>query len=664
MIGLIILLSIGLLFRLIFFIHSTNSLPISTDEAYVGLMARHILSGEFPLVYWGTGYQGPIESYINAPLFYFLDFSPLSIRIFTLIWSILFLLLTFKLGKEIFGEEVGLLSMLFVTIPPGYITLAGALTISPYDTFLLVFGNIILLVGFNLVYKSLDERKRVINFSILGLLSGLVFWAHMISIYYIITILIFLFLKDKLFFIKKESIVGFIFFLIGSLPLWIYNITHHFDSFALTKSVDFSEMLEKSKTMLTFTLPAILGFYTSIYIDYSGKENYINLPFSLGVSFGIILIIFLLYFLIIRRKGLSGLLKLSLKYSNGFEMLFVFLLIVFFAFIRTKRSDLYSLRYLEPIYSVIPILLGYGTYKIYKRSKIIAIIFISIILCSYLYANISIYRSWGDKKIAEEKFDLPNTKELVGFLKNEGIDRGYSHFWLAYRLTFETNEEIVISPAYDERFGRYRPRYFDEVASSPNVAYIFQKGLGTISADNFEESLKMIGGDYRKRGIGRFTVFYLFKSPFVEIPRTGWAVSSNYNSQKAAFAIDGDISTRWGTGHPQVRGMNFEIEIPRPSLLTKIEINLGKFKTDHPRGLDIEVSEDRVNWKRVVFTQKEDILRWDKEQPRYFMRGDPIILTYLFEPVRARFVRLFQTGSDPVFDWSIPEISLYSPAGG
>jgi len=76
---------------------------------------------------------------------------------------------------------------------------------------------------------------------------------------------------------------------------------------------------------------------------------------------------------------------------------------------------------------------------------------------------------------------------------------------------------------------------------------------------------------------------------------------------------------RWGSGHPRVRD-DFEIEIPRPYLLNKIEIRLGRFTSDYPETIDLEVSEDGMRWKKVVFiTHMGDILRWDQGQPRYFL---------------------------------------------
>lgn len=141
-------------------------------------------------------------------------------------------------------------------------------------------------------------------------------------------------------------------------------------------------------------------------------------------------------------------------------------------------------------------------------------------------------------------------------------------------------------------------------------------------------------------------------------------VTSNYNPGKAFLAIDKNIETRWCSGHPRVEGMSFEIEIPRTYLLSKIEIKLGKFTTDYSEAMNIEVSEDGKKWRGITFTtHMEGMMRWERGQPRYFFGHEAVVLFHSFEPVMARFVRLTLTGSHPVFDWSIPEISLFSPSG-
>jgi hypothetical protein len=60
----------------------------------------------------------------------------------------------------------------------------------------------------------------------------------------------------------------------------------------------------------------------------------------------------------------------------------------------------------------------------------------------------------------------------VRLLEAAGIDHAWSNYWLAYRLTFESGERIVSSPA---RHFRYLP-YVEAIRADPTPAVVFVAG--------------------------------------------------------------------------------------------------------------------------------------------------------------------------------------------
>jgi hypothetical protein len=80
---------------------------------------------------------------------------------------------------------------------------------------------------------------------------------------------------------------------------------------------------------------------------------------------------------------------------------------------------------------------------------------------------------------------------LVAMLDRLGIDRAYAHYWIAYRLTFETDERIVaaeadtgslaasrpgaVLPAVPDETNR-RPQYDREVRRVAAPAWAFTAG--------------------------------------------------------------------------------------------------------------------------------------------------------------------------------------------
>lgn len=650
----IIILVLGIILRSLFLIRSLYFLPVSTDEAYVGLMAKHILIGEFPLLYWGTGYQGPLESYLAAPIIALIGLTRLSVRLIPFLFSILFLFVTYILARRLFDKETAVFSLLFVSIPPAYLLMSGVLAISPYDHLILIVGSLILLISYTTVYRGhMEINPRVF---ITGLLGGIGFWMHMIVAPYILTSLIiiivgFLSIKyrplSKRIFTGAVGIISYVIgFFIGSLPLWIHNIPNHFESFRLARSTSLTGMFERLKSLSSFTLPSIVGFHSPYYID---STHFFHLSkilsiFLLGVF--IIIAVLLLY---------------SIRRNRSISFLILFSVLVIISFVRTERSNWWSVRYLMPLYNAFPILCGYTVAKIRKSSKVLSGFVIIIILLSNLHGIIGIYKIWGGKDTVERLLDLPYTGKLIGFLKKERIKGVYVHYWLSYRLNFESDEEIIFSPAYDERFGRYRPPYLDRVSSEDNVAYLFYRGFG-IPEENFEENLKALGGSYKKEEIGPYTIFYSFSPPKEGQEIHILKAEASKSEEKTFMAFDGDLSTRWATHAPQRPGDFFEIDLGRVVGVTGIKILVGRFVTDFPRGYRVELSTNRKDWITIIDVPRNiGGLEWHNGHPRINIDGK---LEIFFGPLYCRYIKITQTGSDPIFDWSIAEVSLYHQAGG
>src|SRR3990170_3565645 len=59
----------------------THSVPFNSDEAIVGLMARHILRGERPTFFYGQAYLGSLDAWLVAGVFSVFGPSTLGIRL-------------------------------------------------------------------------------------------------------------------------------------------------------------------------------------------------------------------------------------------------------------------------------------------------------------------------------------------------------------------------------------------------------------------------------------------------------------------------------------------------------------------------------------------------------------------------------------------------------
>lgn len=645
--------------RLFFFIWAYFKLPIAVDESWVGLMSMHILKGEFPVVYWGQSYMGTQEAYFDAPLIWLFGANAVSIRIYPFLWSLLFMFFTYKLACSVYNKKVGIITLLLLALPAPYISIASAVVQPDNYISTITLGTISLLITYELVFGK-EMKRRVLGFTILGFVLGFAFWMHILIVSYIGVVLLFLFLKDKMIIIKKEFWMFILAFIIGCLPLLWYNLTHNFATFYdVACRADLPRAIENLKGIFNTTIHFLLGTKVMLCAD---TGYFMNVPFPLYFLTGIVSIGLILLVIITKFKKMWRICLLSLKKVDGTSLLLVTAVACIYTFARSGRSNPSSVRYLLPIMSVLPILISFGLWEIKRFSKTFFYLLISIILLTHLWGNILLAKALNNPVLVAEELDLQDMKPLINFLKKNNIRYAYANYCIAYNLTYETNEEIICAPPYNERFSRYDVPFIENVRKADNVAYIMHKNLG-IKPDEFEDMLKIIGGSYKKEVLDSYTIFYSFKPPYKEkilkeIPRFDWHLTSNFMHDSVNNAIDGKLETRWGSGTPQSPNMHFFIDLGGIYEISKIRFDLGRFITDYPRGYKIEVSLDNTNWETVISIPfNAGGLFWEGTHPRFLVNGD--FFTSSFYPVRARYIMITQTGMDSRFDWSIAELRIY-----
>ena len=112
--------------------------PFTSDNAILGLMAKHILEGkEFPYFFYGALYFGTFPAYFLAGLYAVFGFSTQSYKLYSLILSISIYLSIIGLAKSLFKKKsIYLWTALLLMFPPYKIFLVTIM--NDYLTFLLL----------------------------------------------------------------------------------------------------------------------------------------------------------------------------------------------------------------------------------------------------------------------------------------------------------------------------------------------------------------------------------------------------------------------------------------------------------------------------------------------------------------------------------------------
>ncbi|MBI4765573.1 MAG: discoidin domain-containing protein [Deltaproteobacteria bacterium] len=604
-------------------------------------MTRHILEGEFPWLYYGDAYGGILEPLLATWSGLFHGVTPLSLNSISFLFSLLFIISLYQLGRELYNREIGLLSMLLAAIPPSAIYLETSLAIGGYIEGLCL-GNWILLWSYRLADPKASPSLSLLQLFGLGLLWGITWWTYPITLVYLITSFCFIGLQKKEFLLKGKASIAIASFFLGSLPFWIWNITYGFPFFRFVQSGGKGNFWTNTLTLFN-QVPMMFGYNPL-------------LPVTLGAFFFVFLFLVSLLFLLIPQK----------KFSNPFpsdregRLLLIFLMVFVIIFSTSGFGERASaIRYLVPLYTLFPITLALFFRRVRTKSSFLSYFFIFSFLFYYGLEHRNCF-TLLQKKAEKTRKQTEVEADLFRFLKEKKIRYAYApEYWDAARLTFDTGEDLIFSLPFNDRY----PFYTLLADASSHPAFV----LGGSYLSSFEEMFHSLGGTHKREiftkfpGIKGYVLCYDFKPPlegYQEIPPDNWEGRSNFNSKAVNRAFDRNIATQWTSSHFQEPGMYYQIDLGRIYRLNRIELLAGKNNGwDFPGRYRVEVSSDLKTFQEKASVQNQWAnLFWSLDRPFWKLREGRT--EFCFDPVEARYIKITLEGKK-LNSWTIGEIFVY-----
>jgi hypothetical protein len=635
----LLILLLGVVIRFLFLLTPL----MDSDQAINGLMARHIMRGALPPLYYGQDYCGSIQTYFISTIFFLFGASRFTLDLSIGIESFFFIIFIYYLANLIFDKSTALLSALFSTLGPYFLIFHSVLARSAYIE-IPILGVIL----FIFTYKILSSKpKRPELFLGLGLFCGLGIWTHYLIVFYFPAIFLLIFIQDKWFWWKRTFLFFLSGLLFGGLPLWVHNIFHPLISW---------RFLWEGGGGGEPVLPSLLDFFAHRFPELLGVVNNETQLYTIPYLSFMIYLVFggcLLSLFLFRRKSLLNLLKFRMNHNPGLDLLLLFLLSFPFIFAFTGFDSAHISRYLQPLFTVLPILFAVFTLRLYSVSTFLAFLFVILTLFSNSYGIVSRFPFFHKNQMKEFQEARKNDQDLFKFLKDKNIRGIYClDYWTSARLTFDSQEEIIFAQPIHDRY----PAYTHWIDRNPRAAYLFP-------GDNkdFETTLKNIGGNYQKTQALGYSLYHSFSPPpfqFLELETNNFKVMSKAKSEEGINIFDRDLNTRWSSNKPQEPGLFFQIDLGQviPNL-GRITLISGK-PEDAPRGLRLEISPDGLRWQTIseVPGLWSDLF-WSGPHPFYRPGLGRIDIT--FTPRSGRFIKLTQLGSDPTYFWSVAECFVY-----
>jgi hypothetical protein len=111
------------------------------------------------------------------------------------------------------------------------------------------------------------------------------------------------------------------------------------------------------------------------------------------------------------------------------------------------------------------------------------------------------------------QIDPRASPDLVAFLRDRHLTRGYTNYWVAYPLAFLSQEELIYTPRlpyhpdfrYTGRDDRY-PTYTEQVGQAETIAYITARSPAL--DETLRNGFQAAGVSWKEIQIGDYRVFY------------------------------------------------------------------------------------------------------------------------------------------------------------
>ncbi|MEE4167057.1 MAG: DUF2723 domain-containing protein, partial [Desulfocapsaceae bacterium] len=475
----------AVLLRIIFSWTSLANLPVTSDEASSVLLAKMIFRGELPLLFVGQPYQFPIESYLMAPFVEWLPRTPLGARYQALILGMISFWGFYSIVRTAFPAGFRWPAILLICFPSAYfLTYLAAYAPPQY--------SISLTLAWVSIYAVLRWRQNLQKkhfFLILsGFCCGLAVSNHLLTVTITAGVIALVLFSGPLRKSLQATLIFSLFCLLGALPyiLAIWLIPGAYKNLPISMELA-DTMIRILTPALSQTLPGAMGINPILFPDLSGQVNW---PASLRSVFAVLYALLLLSLIFQRLRVVFSMLKEKIwPRLELVDLALITSLLTLWVF-ASHFTPSVSYRYMLPAVWCFPFLIAhaYSSFSGRLRTTVgVAAVCLALFNCSVSAKMIS---EWSNPEKLEGYALTPGIDELLTTLQEKNISHCYASFWLAYRITFETDEKIVCSLPYNQRFPLWPIPYKQQVDERSDAAYVLtQRYRPRLPATIFERHL-------------------------------------------------------------------------------------------------------------------------------------------------------------------------------
>jgi 4-amino-4-deoxy-L-arabinose transferase-like glycosyltransferase len=444
----------------------TDSLGIAdSDEAVSGLVTRHFLEDptSLPVFIWDSNYAGTLEAVLTAIPFALFGSSILSLKLTIVVLHVGACLLLWRVGRRLVDERAGVVAACALWVWPG-VFVWWSTKARDYEV-LLVCGLLVLLFALRIIEDPPDKR----NWLALAAAAGVGWWTNPQIAYLAVPAAGWILMaRPRAIRWAPIAIPGFV---VGAAPWIIWNLRNSWDSLDSTfeTTEGYFDHLnrfwdEGIQVMLGLRKPYVLHFAIPHW-----HAAFLAVALAAGLS---------LFF--VRRPGARYLAVALVAYP----------LVHALAPVANFTGEARYLYLYAPI--VVLVIARAVRHPVAIGLAFALMLSLSVRTLTTMPAGVAGVAS-----------DLPVPERmgsLIRTLRAENIDAVTADYWIAYRLTFESREQIIATgiPSH-----RHKP-FQDFVYNRSRSAWVYVDN--SIGDQRFTASLRDQGIPFRTVKTGGFAI--------------------------------------------------------------------------------------------------------------------------------------------------------------
>ena len=419
------LLVVGILVRVALYF-PLAMFPIDSDGVLAGLCAFRIADGQYPAFFAGGSRLSAASCYVAAAFFRLFGPGRVGLALTGLTWGVLYLVFMLLFLRATLGRRTGTLAFVFAVVPSAAFVMV---TYVPW-----AYGEIMASCAATLWLAALwRESGGPWQRLCFGISVGFGIWISLQTLMIALPAVLWILLRRRNQTLK-ESTLAILGAGVGAAPFLASNVLHGFPSFTANwASQPTSSLAQAAKNLIWLTsspLPQLLYYGWSSW--WSVSTLMILGYVLIGIGFAMAV-----------RHSLRD--RDTSTPDRGASLLFLLVLAastLLYVFSEAGSIRGWTVRYIAPLYVVLPLPLAIGIKTLWRRNQWLACTAAALLLVP----NLLLYELPGSMARAVLAAQLQTDVRLRALLTRANVRMVYGDYFVVYHINFDSRENIAAIP--------------------------------------------------------------------------------------------------------------------------------------------------------------------------------------------------------------------------